>query len=324
MSKKVSLRKKIKNKLKNSLMGIHFLHFLRLMREKMALRLNDYEFLQKIYKKNFEREFNLKTPTYYTEKLNWLKLFYHIEEIERCSDKYTVRGYLEEKGYGEYLNKLLGVYDSPKDINFDALPDKFVIKVSHGSSWNIICTDKSKLNLKKVKAQLKCWQKEDISVFGREWNYRNSPRKIIIEEFIEAPALNDYKFICFNGEVIFIQINHDVEGKHFVDYYDKEWNKLPIGIKGYNNSSVQGLKTPKKFNEMYKIAEDIAKSFPCVRVDFYNPDDRIILGEITFFTGGGLQPFFPLDNPYDKMFGDKLQLPEPNYNLELYNKLQND
>lgn len=323
MGQKKSLRQRIKNNLRNSLLGIHTLHFLRVLREKWALRLNDYQFLRKRYKKNFKKELNLKKPQTYTEKLNWLKLFYHTEEIERCSDKYTVREYLEEKGYGQYLTPLLGAYDSPKDIDFNALPNKFVIKVSHGSSWNIICTDKSKLNIKKTRAQLKCWQKEDISVFGREWNYRNSPRKIIIEEFIEASSLNDYKFVCLNGKVEFIQVNHDIEGKHCLDYYNTFWQRLQIRLQGYNGSSIACLEKPQKFNEMYKIAEKLAKSFPCIRVDFFNPGERILLGELTFFTAGGLHPFLPLDNPYDLAFGQKLQLPEPNYNLDLYNRIQN-
>lgn len=322
MEQKVSIRKRIKSKLSHSVIGIYMVHILRVMREKWALRLNDYDFLRKRYKKNFKKELNIKNPKTYMEKLNWLKLFYHTEEIERCSDKYTVRGYLEEKGYGQYLNPLLGVHDSPNDINFETLPDKFVIKVSHGSSWNIICTDKSKLNIKKTKAQLKCWQKEDISVFGREWNYRNSPRKIIIEEFIEAPSLNDYKFLCLNGKVEYIQVNHDVEGKHCIDYYNKNWERIPIKLEGYNTSSIPCLEKPDKFEEMYKIAENLAQNFPCARVDFYNPNEKIFIGEITFFTGGALRPFLPWDNPYDKMFGEKLQLPEPNYNLKLYNRIQ--
>ena len=324
MQVKRSFRKFIKQKLNKSAFGVRIAHFIRLMREKISLLFyNDYRFLKKTYKKKFKKELNFKNPETYTEKMNWLKLFYHTQEIEVCSDKYTVRKYLEQKGYGKYLNPLLGVYDSVNEIPFDKLPNRFVIKVSHGSSWNIICKDKSELNIKKAKVKLACWQKEDISVFGREWNYRSSPRKIIIEKFIDSQELNDYKFVCLNGKVEYIQINHDFDGKHNLDYYDKNWVRLPISLNGYNSSTVKCLKKPEKFNEMYQIAEDLSKNFPCVRIDFYNPNDKIYIGEITFFTGGALRPFEPMDNPYDKLFGDKLQLPEPNYNLDLYKRIQN-
>lgn len=317
----MSIRKKIKKNLSNSLLGVYSLHFLRKTREIWALRLNDYKYLRKVYKKRFGRGLNLRDPQTFFEKLNWLKLFYHTKEIERCSDKYLARGYLEEKGYKKYLNKLIGVYDRAKDIDFKALPQKFVIKVSHGSSWNVICTDKSKLNVKKTIAKLNCWQKEDISVFGREWNYRSSPRKIIIEEFIEAPSLVDYKFFCLNGKVTFMQVNHDEGLMHYIDYYDANFNRLHMKLYGYNSCS-NDLEKPPKFDEMKKIAEELAKNFPSIRVDFYNPDERIFLGELTFFVGGGLMPFEPKDTPYDKQFGDALVLPEPNYNLDLYNKLK--
>lgn len=321
----MSFRAKIKEKMSKSVLGIYLLHFLRKLREKFSLLFySDYRWIKKRYKKNFGSKINLKEPKTYFEKLNWLKLFYHTKDVELCSDKYTVREYLEKKGYGEYLNPLIGVYDSVKEIDFNSLPEKFVIKLSHGSSWNIVCTDKSKLNVKKTKVQLRCWQKEDISVFGREWNYRSSPRKIIIEQFIDAPCLNDYKFVCFNGKVEYFQINQDIEGKHCLDYYDAEWSRLPIRLHGYNSSSIDRLEKPEKLLEMVKIAEELAKNFPCARVDFYNPGDKIYIGEITFFTAGALHPFLPLDNIYDQRFGQKLQLPEPNYNIDLYNKLHDD
>lgn len=323
MHKKISLKARIKKGLQESLIGIKALHVIRIMREKCSLLFySDYHFLKKRYKKMFKKDLNLKNPTAYTEKMNWLKLFYHTQEIERCSDKYTVREYLTEKGYGEYLNPLIGAYDSAKDIDFSSLPQKFVMKLSHGSSWNIICTNKNELNVKKAKLQLACWQKEDISVFGREWNYRNSPRKIIIEKFIEAPTLVDYKFVCFNGKVEYLQINHDIDGKHYVDIYDKNWKRLPLTVKGYKGSNVDCLEKPKCFDKMYQIAEDLAKNFPCVRVDFYNPENNIYIGEITFFFGGALRPFEPLDNLYDEAFGSNLKLPEPNYNLDLYKRIQ--
>ncbi len=325
MQREKTIKEEIKKGLADSLFGIRILHFIRILREKISLWLyDDYSFLKKRYKKIFKKDLNFQQPQSYTEKMNWLKLFYHTEEIELCSDKYTVRQYLVQKGYGQYLNSLIGVYDSAEEIDFDALPEKFVIKLSHGSSWNIICTNKDELDIKKVKIQLTCWQKEDISVFGREWNYRNSPRKIIIEAFIEAPSLIDYKFVCLNGKVELLQINHDIAGKHYVDFYDKDWKRLPIGLLGYSGSDVECLDKPQNLEEMYKIAEEIAKNFPCVRVDFYNPGKEIFIGEITFFTGGALRPFVPHDNLFDKKIGEKLQLPEPNYNLELYNKIQND
>lgn len=318
----MGFRANVKSKLSQSTAGVKCLHCIRRVRElAYGAFVSDYQACCNIYRKRFSHKIDLAHPTAYTEKLNWLKLFYRDADMPVCSDKYRIRTFLAAHGYDHLANTLLGVYEHAADIDFDALPNRFVAKANHGSSWNLICTDKSKLNWKKACAEMDSWMKQDLSVFGREWNYRDIPRRILIEQFIDAPALTDYKFMCFNGSAKYLQINHDFEGKHYVDFYDVDWNKVPFTYGSYHRSDFV-LGKPPRFDDMRRIAEELAAQFPFVRVDFYNPDARIILGELTFFPGGGLWPLNPQETGYDAILGAELRLPDANYNLKLLQKLQ--
>jgi hypothetical protein len=314
-------KKKLRKYLFNSPHGMLFFYKIRVLREKLALaRYSDYEYVKNTYKKRFNKEIDLKDPKCYTEKLQWLKLFYRDMNMTICADKYAVREYIENKGLKNLLNTLIGVYENVEDINFENLPNKFVAKATHGSSWNLICKNKDDLNWKVWKKILKSWLNLNHYVFGREWNYKNIRPRIIIEKFIEYEPLIDYKFMCFNGEPKYIQINNDYQGMHYVDFYDINLKKVDFTYKNYQMSN-RTIEKPAGFEEMIRLAKFLSKDFPYVRVDFYNQGKEIIFGEMTFFPGGGLLPLVPVNNQYDRLLGDLIVLPSPNYNLEILESL---
>ncbi len=315
-------KKKIAATVQKSDAGKWFFNWVRIyMGKSNEKRLTDYEYIIKEYPLRTGEKINLKDPKRYSEKLQWLKLFYRNENMPICSDKYRVREYIEGKGYGHLLNNLIAVYDNGKDINPEELPDRFAMKANHGSSWNLICTDKSKVNWFWWKRIFNCWLKRNLYTFGREWNYKHIEPKIIVEDFLDHSPLVDYKFMCFNGVPKYMQINHDIDGKHYVDFLNIDWEKQGFTYKNYKMSDVLVPK-PEQFEEMKEIATALAQEFPYVRVDFFNFEGRIIFGELTFFPGGGLQYPVPVD--YDYILGQELTLPEPNHNLELYKKIQEE
>ncbi|GAA4882774.1 ATP-grasp fold amidoligase family protein [Flaviramulus aquimarinus] len=286
----------------------------------VLLRFSDEAYIKSTYKKRFGREINLKNPKTYTEKLQWLKLFYRNEKMPICTDKYEVHEYLTKLGYKHLLNDIIGVYENANDIDFDALPNRFVAKTTHGCASNIICRDKSELDWDKWKEIMNSWLKLNLYAFGREWNYKDIPPRIIIEELIDHSPLIDYKFMCFNGEPKYLQINNDFEGVHYVDFYDIEWNRVDFTYNKYTKSN-HVLPRPEQFEEMKALAKELSAPFPYVRVDFYNPPNKIIFGELTYFPGSGLLPLVPVKNNYDEILGSKLNLPKANNNLDLLKKI---
>ncbi|MBQ4569112.1 MAG: glycosyl transferase [Ruminococcus sp.] len=319
MSLKNTLRK-FGKKIQKSDAGKWFFHRVRInMGKKSEKKVTDFEYITTEYKRRTGEEINLKDPQRYSEKLQWLKLFYRNDAMPICSDKLKVREYMEERGYGHLLNNLIAVYDDGMDINTSELPDRFAMKTNHGSSWNLICTDKSKVNWFWWKRIFNCWLRRNLYTFGREWNYKHIEPKIIVEEFLDHTPLVDYKFMCFNGEPKYMQINHDIDGKHYVDFLNIDWEKQGFTYRNYTMSDILVPK-PEQFEEMKKIARDLAQDFPYVRVDFYNFEGRIIFGELTFFPGGGFQ--YPIPIEYDYILGKELKLPEANFNLDILNSLK--
>lgn len=318
----MALKDSLRKELFSSYGGQVFFYKIRRVREKICLaRYSDYAYIQKVAKERFGREMNLAAPKTYTEKLQWLKFFYRNEEMPICSDKYRVREYLKECGLEHLGNEVLGVYDDARKIDFDSLPEKFVAKANHGSGWNLICKDKAGLDKKGSVKLMNEWLKLNLYVFGREWNYKDIEPRIVVEKYIEYEPLNDYKFMCFNGEPLYMQLNNDYNGKHFVDFYELDgWKHLPFSYGSYRISD-RVIEKPPMYDKMFELARQLSKPFPFVRVDFYNYDDVVILGELTFFPGGGLWPLNPVETGYDEILGEKLILPTPNHNLDLLAKL---
>jgi len=287
----MSIKSNIKNSLNKTELGKVLFFKARRIREKMALLKSDEDYISFTYKKRFKKDIDFINPTSFQEKLQWLKLFYRDDWMPICSDKYEVRKYLKQFNCECLANIIIGVYEDAKDIPFDKLPTKFVAKATHGSGWNIICKDKAKLKWKNEVKLMNSWLKLDLSVFGREWNYKHIKPRIIIEEYIEQEPLNDYKLMCFNGEPIYMQLNNDFEGKHYVDFYEiKTWKHLPVTYSAYEKSS-RLIEKPENLDKMIEIARILCKRFPFVRIDFYSFAQTIILGELTFFLVGGCGHF---------------------------------
>ena len=306
------IKKEIKNKLKKNLLVLYVWNeYRRIHGNREANKISDEEFIISEYKRRTGHELNLKNPERFTEKLQWLKLFYRDDIIEKCSDKYTVRLYVEEQGHAKLLNDLLGVYDDVNEIDFDKLPNQFVLKVSHGSGWNIVCKDKTKLNWFMYKKIIRSWMRQNLYVYGREWNYKELTPKIIIEKYIDSGdgQLTDYKFFCFNGKPEFVQVDRDRFQGHKRAFYNMEWEKLDFST-GYDTVDEE---RPCELEKMRNLASEFAGKFSFIRVDFYNVGKEIYFGELTFFPDCGFYKYDP--DEWDFYWGKQLELPQGNYEV---------
>ena len=221
------------------------------------------------------------------------------------TDKYEVRKYVERTVGKCYLNDVLGIFDSFDKINFDKLPNAFALKATHGSSYNIIVADKSKLDVVGAKRKFDRWLQENYYLKDREKNYKNIKPRIMCDAFL-SPAdgqLEESKLFCFKGRVGFIQHNKQIEGRRFSNIFNSAWEILPVK---YGYSGFAGDAKPENGDELITVAEKLATPFEFVRVDLYNVDGRIVFSELTFHSGGGLIPFYPQN--YDREFGKLLGL----------------
>ena len=236
-------------------------------------------------------------------------------------DKYLVREIVTSTIGEEYLIPLLGVWDNPDEIPFDKLPNQFVLKCNHNSGTGMcICRDKSKLELAKVKGDLCKGLAQDYYISGREWPYKNVPRKIICEKYMEDTTsrygsinnhgLNDYKFFCFNGKVKFFKVDFDRFIEHHANYYSPEGRLLDFGEADYPPKPERKLVFPSNLKEMEHLAELLAKNYPFLRVDFYSVNGKIYFGELTLFPTSGFGRW--TDEKYDLKIGNLLQLPLSN------------
>lgn len=270
--------------------------------------ISDERFLKWQYKRNMGEKLNLDNPKTMNEKLQWIKLYDRNPDYINLVDKYEVRNVVEEKIGAEYLIPLLGVWDTVDEINWEDLPNKFVLKCTHDSGGVIICKDKEKLNISETKEKLQKLLNRDYYLAGREWPYKDVRRKIIAEKFMEnlsSSSLSDYKFYCFNGEpkLLFIASDRDKEVKY--DFYNMEFEHLPIGLR----NSKKELNKPEKFEEMIQIAKTLSKGIPHVRIDLYNINGKIYFGEFTFFTDSGYEVFAPDHEKFSNIFGSWIDLP---------------
>lgn len=272
----------------------------------------DSLYLHMRYRSHTGKWLNLKNPKRFNEKLQWLKLYNRKPEYTVMVDKYLVREHIKNTIGEEYLIPLLGVWDSVDDIDFDALPDKFVIKCNHNSGEGMyICKDKSKIDVKKVKADLKRGLEQDYYLCDREWPYKNVPRKIVAEEFLDdgsGKGLNDFKFLCFNGEPSIILVCAERFSKEGLkeNFYDTSWNHLPFKRPNLPNTEYE-IKAPNKLDEMIDLAGILSQGIPFCRIDFYDVNDKVYFGEITFFPASGYGKFEP--DKYDFVLGEKIKLP---------------
>lgn len=283
---------------------LNILKKLRFIPDEMMIRLQ--------YKIKLGRSLNLKKPKRFTEKLQWYKLYYRNELLTIGSDKYKVREYVESKGLGNILTKLYNVYSSPEEIDLNELPNKFVMKTNNGSGTNYFCSNKNEFNFDKVQEELSTWLNRNMFAAGREWSYKNIEPKIIVEELLEEKneienidGINDYKFLCFNGNPEYIIFDTDRFSDHKRNIYDLNWNLLDISTDKKNIN--KNIPKPEGLNDLIEVAEILSEEFPFVRVDLYYVNEKVYFGELTFYPWTGYVQFNP-DN-FDFILGNKFALP---------------
>lgn len=269
----------------------------------------DATFLKIQYKSILGKKLNLKNPKTFNEKLQWLKLYHRNSEHMILVDKYDVKEYIKEHLGEEYVIPTLGVWDCIEDIDFDALPEKFVLKCTHDSGSTVVCKEKSQFDLESAKKKL--YEKLNSNLFwhGREWPYKALKPRIIAEQYIEDPItqdLRDYKFFCFNGKVKCFKIDFDRFSNHRANYYDLNMNQLPFGEVVCPPDYNRTFDKPRNFEQMIAFAEQLSKDEPFMRVDFYNIGGKIYFGELTFFPAAGFGPFVPAE--WDETLGSWIDL----------------
>ncbi len=270
--------------------------------------LPDRIYIQLYYFSMFHKFCNLKDPKTYNEKLNWLKLHERNSKYTKMVDKYEVKEYVKNIIGEEYIIPTLGIYDNFDQIDFDKLPNQFVIKVTHDSEGLVICKDKSIFNVKTAREKINSALKCNFYYIGREWPYKNVKPRIIVEKYMEDNKyheLRDYKFFCFDGipKYMFVASSRG-EGTTCFDYYDMKFNHLDIR-QHYPNSSKE-IEKPKTFDKMIELSKVLSKNLKHIRVDWYEVNGKLYFGELTFYHFSGFQPFIP--NEWDKKFGDNIKI----------------
>ena len=271
--------------------------------------MSDENYLKRIYKKRMHEELNLENPQTFNEKLQWLKLYNRKPEYVKMVDKYEPKKYVGSIIGEKYIIPTLGIYDKFEDINFDKLPEQFVIKCTHDSGGLVICKNKNELNLKKTKKKINKFLKRNYYYQCREWVYKNIKPRILIEKYMTdktTTELKDYKIYCFNGKAKIIVVCSDRFTDLKVTYYDENWNEMNVTDVGHKKDN--NIKKPVNFEEMKHLAEILSKEIPFVRVDFYEINGNVYFGEMTFFSAAGYEEFEP--NEYNKIFGDWIELPK--------------
>lgn len=285
---------------------------------KLSLLVPDSIYVRFKYRKNFGCWPNLRKPNTFNEKLTWLKLNDHNPLYTRMVDKAEAKRYVAEIIGEEYIIPTIDVWDRADDINFDSLPEKFVLKATHDSGRVIICHDKSKLDKSWAIEEMRKSIKRDFYAVTREWPYKNVKPRIIAEELLESSRsndssaslcdndINDYKFFCFGGKVEFMKVDFDRSTNHHANYYDRSFNMLEFGEIECPPVKERMIPKPSCFEEMIELAERISRNHRFLRVDFYEVAGKVYFGETTFYPASGTGKFSPEDA--DLTIGSLLKL----------------
>lgn len=255
----------------------------------------DLAFVRKQYKERTGRELDLLLPKRFNEKMQWLKLFDRKPIYTKLADKYGVREYVKERVGKEILNEVYGVYTAASEIDFDNLPQKFVISANHGSEWNILVRDKSRIDIEATKKKLDYWLGENFYEYGKEFCYRDIKPRILISKYLETAdggQLIDYKFYCFHGKVKFMHYNVDRWTNLSQKFHLLDWTPLPY-LKGSQPMTDRYIPQPPNFQKMIEISEKLSAGLKYCRVDLYDLIDKVVFGEITFYPGAGYTEFKP-------------------------------
>lgn len=273
---------------------------------------SDCKYLKLRFYERMGKKLNLENPQTFSEKLQWLKLYDRKPIYTTMVDKHAVKEYVAERIGEDYIIPTLGVWDNFDEIDFDALPDRFVLKCTHDSGGLVICRDKNKLDKEAAKAKINASLKQNFYYHTREWPYKNVKPRIIAEAYMEdskTAELRDYKFFCFDGAVkaLFVATERQKAGEEVkFDFFDPDYNHLPFR-QGHPNAKTLPEK-PENLEEMKRLAATLSKGIPQVRVDFYEVDGKVYFGELTFSHFAGMVPFEPEE--WDYTFGSWIQLPE--------------
>ena len=266
-------------------------------------------YLKTLFRLEMGYSLNLDNPKTFNEKLNWMKIYYRNPLFPLLADKYLAKEYVAEKIGEQYLVPNFGVWDSADDINFDELPNQFVLKATGDSSGIVICRDKSKLDIDTVKARLSRCQNSNYYYFLREWVYKDIKSRIIADKFLDdntGTELLDYKFWCFNGIPKVMYCTN--KGKEiFENFYDMNYDSIDINH-GFQRKSPEFDK-PAAFEEMKSLAAKLSEGIPFVRIDFFFVQGKVYFGEFTFYDWGGMRPF--ADKKWDDILGSWIKLPKP-------------
>lgn len=253
---------------------------------------------------------DLNNPQTFNEKLQWLKLYGRRPIDTILSDKYAVKEYIAKIIGDQYVIPLLGVWDRFEDIDFGKLPNQFVLKCTHDSGGIVICKDKSLFDVDSAREKLNQSLKFDYYVYSRERAYKNIPRRIIAEQYMEesdSAELKDYKFFCFNGEVKYFKIDFGRFTEHHANYYSPQGKLLDLVETTYPPKANANIHLPVNLNKMVEFACLLSKGIPFVRVDFYEVSGHIFFGEFTFSPAGGMTPYEP--HNWDYKIGSWIELP---------------
>ena len=275
--------------------------------------LNDEQYTRLVYRVHMGERLNLAHPKKYNEKVQWLKLYDHNPLYTTIVDKFAVKDYIRNIIGEEYVFKTLAVWEKFDDIDFDMLPNQFVLKTTHGggNSGVVICKDKVSFDINAARVKLNKSLKQDAYMTSREWPYKNVPRRIIAEEYMEdkrTGELRDYKFFCFDGEpkALFVASERQKRSEPCFDFFDTGYHHLDLRC-SHPLADVTPEK-PGSFEEMLKLARKLSQGFPHVRVDLYDINGRPYFGELTLYHWEGLMPFYP--ESWNDTFGSWLKLPE--------------
>lgn len=281
------------------------------------IKLSDKFFLRLMYKNKMGKKLNLDNPQTFNEKLQWLKLNDRKEIYTTMVDKYEVKDYVSNIIGDEYIIPTLGVYNSWEEINFDALPKQFVIKCTHDSGGLVICKNKNNLDIKNAKKRIDKCLNNNYYYNWREWPYKNVKPRIIVEKYIQDnnnDDLRDYKFFCFNGEPMIVLVcSERFSSDNMCEtWFDANWNLLDITEDNHRTDNT--LKKPINFEKMKEFSRKLSKDKPFIRVDFYEVNNKVYFGELTFYPSSGFEKFDPEE--WDYKLGQLIDLKKVESNEE--------
>lgn len=268
--------------------------------------LSDKAFIKLIYRLRMGKKLNLRNPQTFTEKLQWLKLYDHNPQYSCMADKLKMRDFVKSRIGEGHTTKVIGVYNKWEEIDFNKLPNAFVIKTTHDSGSYVICKDKTQLDKNEAKKKITRSLKRNYYKTTREWQYKDIKPQILIEEYLNdgQSNLTDYKFFCFNGKCEFLYIMQEVSNVPTQVILDTKFNKLPF-LMDDEPSDIVPTK-PAMLDEMIIYSQKLSRGTPFLRVDMYLVNNKIYIGELTFYHYGGYIPFEPPE--WDLKLGKKIDL----------------